>query len=314
MATSLARDWRNIEHMANSLTQLEAKAAAERSVQEEQSSKLPKRRAIAIAKLWGYLAANKQPANEAVLGHLEVADEFNSAMVTEGNWRGNAEQFRRLDAHYKSSPSIGDKMMSRREQFDEMIESESMRSIARRRELSLANGFGDADRVAQIETELFAYRKGLRAWSEGTREESPPQPGPELADRMLEAARTDRVYGYAIKAAAAGRQSFIFDGKMGQEEAEVCHALKRHGESQFASELIDASQDSLRTEADKLRDALDALAVKSRMANGPLHPLLDPGSIDHFDRLDLTSADERVKVVQAARRETSLTTTQGQFR
>ena len=300
MSSDLAKEWKGVEKMSQALYDEEALAALAAKDLAPEAAKLSARRAAAIAKLEGYMDPNLQMANEAMLGRLEVADEYNQAKVEHGNWRGTAEQFRRLDAPFANSPAAGERLPTRREQFDAAIEAAAMASIGAREKLSLANGFGDAKEVAAIERQLFAYRKQLDEHRAGRA--AKPVPGDELADRMIQAARADKVYGHAIELAATGRQSFLFGNRMGQAEASVCAALKRHGESQYAAEALEANRASIAASASKLSGAFREAAAKAE-AMWPLSGgAFDPGSADYHGRLDMADGADRHKAMQMARR------------
>ncbi len=187
---------------------------------------LDRARADACGALRAYFTPLGENAEEKCILESGVRDEFNEAPVAIGAGQGTAEQARRLSAR----PAAGGERSKRAVvEMEADIERSAMASIDRR-----CSGSPDGAKRAMAERQLFNYRVASRAYEEGGSVGARPQPGHELADRIIAAARNDAAYQEAIRANAPGARAFLIGSKRGAAEALLFRAMFNHNQCHLA--------------------------------------------------------------------------------
>lgn len=152
-----------------------------------------------------------------------VADEYNDVVIETREGRGAAEQFRRLGRAYASNtPGRPAKIVA---DIEGDVERAALEAIERR---MLSSEDPGAVERAKAERQLFNWRVAQRAFAEAGSVGAAPTPGPELADMIIEAARTDSLYAEAVHEAVGSGGPFLTAMRLRDKDAQLCRALRLH--------------------------------------------------------------------------------------
>lgn len=152
-----------------------------------------------------------------------VADEYNDVVIETREGRGAAEQFRRLGRAYASdTPGRPAKIVA---DIEGDVERAALEAIERR---MLASEDPGAIVRAKAERQLFNLRVAQRAFIEAGSVGGAPTLGHDLADKIIDAARTDSLYADAAHRAVGSGGPFLTAMRMRQEELELCKLLRVH--------------------------------------------------------------------------------------